>query len=189
MRSWINHHLAVPVVALLRNWVLNVIISNLPISPLRHAYYKHVCGMTIGSNTQIWMGARFTGDRMHHINIGNRCSIPYNSFWVVGDNITVGDNVVFGHNVSLYTSDHDPDDPKFARRNAPIDIHDWTWIGSQVMIMKGVTIGEGAVVAAGSIVAEDVAPHTIVAGRPARFVRERGTRDFTYKIESGPWYM
>lgn len=189
MRTLLNDYLAVPIVALLRTWVLNVVIGNLPISPLRHAYYRRVCGMHIGAHTHIWMGARFTGDKMHQITLGDHCSVPYNSFWVVGDRITVGDHVVFGHNVELYTSDHDPDDPAFARRDAPITIHDRAWIGSRVMIMKGVTIGEGAVVAAGSLVTEDVPPYAVVAGRPAQLIRHRGTREFTYKIESGPWYL
>lgn len=189
MRGWLNDYLAIPIVGLLRTWVLNVVISNIPVSRLRYAYYRRVCGISIGPHTQIWPGARFTGDRMHQISIGKHCSIPYNSFWVVGDRISVGNHVVFGHNVELYTSDHDPDDPAFSRRNAPIIIHDRVWVGSSVIIMKGVTIGEGAVVAAGSLVVDDVPPYTIFAGRPARCVRERGTREFTYQIESGPWYL
>lgn len=189
IRSWINDYVAVPLLTVLRTWVLNVVMGNLPIAPLRYAYYRHMCGMKIGTNTQIWTGAKFTGEKINEISIGEHCSIPYNSFWVVGDRVTIGDHVVFGHYVDLYASDHDPDDPAFPRRNAPITIHDWAWIGSRVMIMKGVTIGEGAVVAAGSLVTKDVAPYTIVAGRPARFMRERGTHEFAYQIDAGPWYL
>ena len=189
IRNWVNDRIAVPVATLLRTWVLNVVIGHLPVAPLRHGYYRSVCGMKIGAHTHIWPGARFTGDRLHQIRIGEHCSIPYNSFWVVGDQITIGDYVVLGHNVEFYTSDHDPDDPGFARRDAPINIHDRAWVGSRVMIMKGVTIGEGAVVAAGSLVMEDVPPYSIAAGRPAKCIRERGTREFTYQIDSGPWYL
>ena len=53
----------------------------------------------------------------------------------------------------------------------PITIGDHVLIGARCIILKGVTIGEGAVVAAGSIVTKDVEPHTLVAGNPARFVR------------------
>ena len=80
--------------------------------------------------------------------------------------------------VELYTSDHDPDDPYFSRRDAPITIHDNVWIGSSAIILKGVTVGEGAVVAAGSVVTRDVKAFTIVGGNPAKLIRERGTRTF-----------
>ena len=56
--------------------------------------------------------------------------------------------------------------------SAPIIVEDRSWIGFNVIILKGVTIGEGAVVAAGSVVTKDVAPYTLVAGNPARFIRE-----------------
>ena len=57
---------------------------------------------------------------------------------------------------------------------APVHIGHDAWIGCLVVILKGVTIGEGAVVGAGSVVSNDVPPFTIVAGNPARVVRELG---------------
>ncbi|MFN7691728.1 MAG: DapH/DapD/GlmU-related protein, partial [Bacteroidota bacterium] len=53
----------------------------------------------------------------------------------------------------------------------PIVIHDKVWISFNAIILKGVTIGEGAVVAAGSVVTKDVAPYTMVAGNPAKFIK------------------
>ncbi len=53
----------------------------------------------------------------------------------------------------------------------PIRIGNGAWIGAKAIILKGVTIGEGAIVGAGSVVTRDVAPYTIVAGNPARFIR------------------
>lgn len=54
----------------------------------------------------------------------------------------------------------------------PVIISDFVWIGANTIILKGVTIGEGAIVGAGSVVAKDVPPYTIVAGNPARIIRE-----------------
>jgi acetyltransferase-like isoleucine patch superfamily enzyme len=54
----------------------------------------------------------------------------------------------------------------------PIRIGRGAWLGARVIILKGVTVGEGAVVGAGSVVTRDVAPYTLVAGNPARFIRE-----------------
>ncbi len=181
LRRWLNRQVAVPVVGFLRTWVLNVVISNVPWTAVRHSYYRRVCGISIGEGTTIWSGVRFTGGAMNRIRIGEHCSIPYYAFFVAGDSISIGNHVVFGHAVELYTSDHDPDDPAFSRRDAPIEIHDRAWIGSRVLILKGVTIGEGAVVAAGSVVTRNVPPFTIVGGNPARVIRERGAREFTYR--------
>lgn len=188
-RAWLNQNIAIPLVGLLRGWFLNVWIADLPIAPLRLAYYRHFCKIKIGTSSNIWRGARFTGDSFDKITIGAGCSIAFDSFWVAGAAITLGDAVVFGHHVQLYTSDHDPDAPDFARRDAPIVIGDHAWIGSRALILPGVTIGAGAVVAAGSIVTKDVPPYTIVAGQPAKVLRERGTRQFTYQITKSPWYV
>ena len=57
-------------------------------------------------------------------------------------------------------------------KSAPIVIQDKCWIGFNTIILKGVTIGEGAIVAAGSLVTKDVAPYTLVAGNPAKFVKD-----------------
>ncbi|HJN40945.1 MAG: acyltransferase [Anaerolineales bacterium] len=181
LRSWFNRKGAVPMVGFLRTWVLNVVISNVPCSAIRNAYYRQVCGISIGEGTEIWSGVRFAGGAIDKVRIGAHCSIPHYAFFVAGEGITIGDHVVFGHAVELYTSDHDPDDPAFSRRDAPIMIHTRAWIGSRAVILKGVIIGEGAVVAAGSVVTRDVQPFTIVGGNPARVIRERGTREFTYQ--------
>lgn len=188
IRELLNKYIAVPLLGFLRMWLLNTVISILPWPWLRMVYYRHICGISIGTGTSIWTGARFSGGAMTAIKIGDHCSIPYDSFWVAGAPITLGDYVVFGHGVELYTSDHDPDDPLFSRRDGPITIGDRAWIGSRSMIMKGVNIGQGAVVAAGSLVTQDVAPFTIVAGRPAIYIRERGTRDLAYGTPTDIWY-
>ena len=178
IRSWLNVTFGIPIVGFLRTWILNVIIGNVPWAVVRNFYYRKVCRISIGKNTEIWSGVRFTGGAMDKISIGDYCTIPHYTFFVAGDSIVIGNNVVFGHGVELYTSDHDPDDPYFSRRDAPITIHDNVWIGSSAIILKGVTIREGAVVAAGSVVTRDVEAFNIVGGNPAKLIRERGTRTF-----------
>ena len=178
IRSWLNVTFCIPIVSFLLTWILNVIIGNVPWAVVRNFYYRKVCRISIGKNTEIWSGVRFAGGAMDKISIGDYCTIPHYTFFVAGDSIVIGNNVVFGHGVELYTSDHDPDDPYFSRRDAPITIHDNVWIGSSAIILKGVTIGEGAVVAAGSVVTRDVEAFNIVGGNPAKLIRERGTRTF-----------
>ncbi|MBQ7496873.1 MAG: sugar O-acetyltransferase [Selenomonas sp.] len=86
--------------------------------------------------------------------------------------IYIGDHVLIGHNVVLATIDHDLN--PFDRHNhyAPIHICDRVWIGASAVITKGVTIGEGAVVAAGAVVTKDVQPFTVVGGVPAKIIKK-----------------
>jgi maltose O-acetyltransferase len=172
MRRW-RRRLGIPIVTFARGWLLNRVLAVLPWDRARYAYYRRVCGMRIGATSTVWTGARFTGDALDRISIGEHCSIGYDSFWVAGDAIVLENHVITGHRVEFYTSDHDPDDPGFRRRDAPIRVRAHAWIGSRALILKGVTIGRGAVVAAGAVVTRDVEPFAVVAGNPARFVRRR----------------
>jgi maltose O-acetyltransferase len=176
----------IPLVALLRGWVLNRIVANVPLAAIRLAYYRHVCGIEIGPDSSVWMGAQFTGEAVGRIRIGARCSIGHDSFWVAGAPITLADDVVAGHRVEFYTSDHDPDDPAFTRRDSPIVVEAEAWIGSRAIVLRGVTIGRGAVIAAGAVVTRSVEPYTIVAGNPARLVRARGTTEITHRVRGVP---
>ncbi len=93
------------------------------------------------------------------------------------DSISIGHHVVISERVVLRDSDnHVIKDEKGLELDkpvvtAPIVIGDHVWIGMNVIVLKGVTIGEGAIVAAGSVVNKDVPPHCLVAGVPAKVVK------------------
>jgi len=89
---------------------------------------------------------------------------------VCGARISIGDKCWFGPEVML----RDDDEHAIAggTRTAPIVIGNNIWVGARAIILKGVTIGDGAIVAAGAVVAKDVPPRTLVAGVPARVVRK-----------------
>lgn len=84
--------------------------------------------------------------------------------------IELGNDVAIADNVTI--SDSDNHSVNGQKVTAPIIIKDHVWIGKNAVILKGVTIGEGAVVAAGAVVAKDVPPYTLVAGVPAKVVKE-----------------
>ena len=99
--------------------------------------------------------------------VGTRCELD-------GRNgLTLGRNVNLSSEVLIYTLQHDPRDPHFATVGGPVTIHDYAWISARAIILPNVTVGEGAVVAAGAVVTRDVAPYTIVAGIPAQPIGER----------------
>lgn len=86
--------------------------------------------------------------------------------------VTLGDGCLVGHNVVFATLDHDKSPSKRGDMTAaPIVVGKDVWIGAHATILKGVTIGDGAIVAAGAVVTRDVPPNTIAAGVPARVVK------------------
>lgn len=86
--------------------------------------------------------------------------------------VTLGDGCLVGHNVVFATLDHDKCPSRRGDMTAaPIVVGKDVWIGAHATILKGVTIGDGAIVAAGAVVTRDVPPNTIAAGVPARVVK------------------
>ena len=98
-------------------------------------------------------------------------------FNVSGGTITVGEYAFFGHDVAILTGTHDIEkfgherQMAFPRSGRDVVIGEGVWLASHVLVLGPLTIGEHAVVAGGSLVREDVAPYTVVAGRPAKVVK------------------
>ncbi|HTL71347.1 MAG TPA: acyltransferase [Candidatus Eisenbacteria bacterium] len=95
--------------------------------------------------------------------------------------VTVGSDCLIADSVHFYDHDHRSDDPRLPIRDqgyvsAPIEIGDGVWIGAKATVLKGVRIGDGAIVAAGSVVTRDVPDFAVAAGCPARVVRHRPER-------------
>lgn len=110
-----------------------------------------------------------------HIKLGARCFINWDCIMLDHGGITFGDDVAVGPRCQFLTVNHDME---LGRRNEgfesakPIVVEDSAWIGAGCLILGGVTIGEGAVVAAGAVVTKDVAPHTVVGGNPAKWIKD-----------------
>lgn len=83
---------------------------------------------------------------------------------------------------------HDVNSVDFAGDHRPIQIDDYVWIGVGATVLRGVHIGEGAVVCAGAVVTKDVAPYDIVAGVPAKKIAERN-HELKYKCLPHPWFL
>ena len=115
----------------------------------------------------------FTTDFGKNIHLGENVFINSGCRFQDQGGIYIGDNVLIGHNVVLATLNHEENPKK--RGNlapAPIKIAADVWIGSNATVLPGVTIGKGAIVAAGAVVTKDVAENTVVGGIPARYIRD-----------------
>lgn len=99
--------------------------------------------------------------------------------------ITVGHDTNISSHVKMITGSHDIDDPDFTADFKPIHVGHHCWIGTGAIILQGVNIGDGAVVAAGAVVTKDVPAYEIWGGVPAKCIRQR-THDLRYKIGPPP---
>ena len=120
---------------------------------------------------------RFCCDYGSNIRLGRNAFVNYNCVFLDCAPIEIGDDLQMGPAVQLYTATH-PVEPELRAAGLelarPIRIGDNVWIGGGAIVLPGVSIGDGAVVAAGSVVRRDVAAATVVAGNPARMVRTLG---------------
>ena len=97
------------------------------------------------------------------------------------DSVTIGNNVIINDGVTILTGSHDVNDEHFQLKCKPVTIGNYAWICTGAMILPGVTVGDGGVVAAGAVVARDVPPYHVVAGNPAKVVRTDRSPKLDYK--------
>lgn len=111
------------------------------------------------------------------ISVGARTTVGHYTFIYASERIEIGADCMIAPFVYLVDSDHSiaRDKPMNQQPNitAPIKIGNDVWIATGAKILRGVTVGDGAVIAAGAVVKDNVAPYTIVGGIPARVIGER----------------
>lgn len=157
---------------------------NLVPNPIRNCYLG-LYGVVIGKGSCVHRCCKFF--HVGKLSIGKNSVVNFGCYLDNRRGITIGDNVGLAHNTKIYTLGHDLNDPEFKTKGASVHICDNAFIFSNTMIMPGITVGEGAVVLAGSVVTKDVEPWTIVGGNPAKKVRER-IHDIEYKSVYRYWF-
>jgi acetyltransferase-like isoleucine patch superfamily enzyme len=162
----------------------NSVVGHVPSRTIRHLFLRFWLGR-FGEGSGIQLGCKFLngrkvwlGDR-NVINFG--CLLDGRSFRIV-----TGADVSIGPESSILTLGHDPQSPVFADKGGDVVIGDRVWIGYRALILPGVSIGEGAVVAAGAVVTKDVAPFVIVGGNPAQEIGHRSDK-LAYHLSYRPW--
>lgn len=115
-----------------------------------------------------------------NIRLGNNVVVNYGCFLMDNEEITVGNDVLIGPNVGIYTVNHAICPEERAKGwcvNAPVTIGDRVWIGGNSTVLAGVTVGEGSIIGAGSVVTKDVPANVIAAGNPCRVIRAITEKD------------
>jgi maltose O-acetyltransferase len=134
----------------------------------------------IGAHTSIHRGCRFY--RPFGVQIGDHTVINRDVLLDGRMGLRIGNNVSISEGTAIFTLEHDPNSQMFEGRGAPVHIRDYAFVGARALVLPGITVGEGACVAAGAVVTRDVASFTIVAGVPARPIGQR-RKDLAYTLQ------
>lgn len=159
--------------------LLNFISCIVPFHSIRKLFFR-LAGVKIGKNSYIHMGARFY--LPINITIGERTIIGDHAFLDGRAKLTIGNHVDIASQVLIYNSEHDIRSEGFDPIEEPVEIGDYVFIGPRAIILPGVKIGKGAIVAAGAVVTVDVEPFKIVGGVPAKVIGERKNKNPHYKL-------
>jgi putative colanic acid biosynthesis acetyltransferase WcaF len=131
-------------------------------------------GAKVGAQAHIYPSAHLY--MPWNVEIGAGAALGEDVFIYSLGKVRIGKQVTLSYRAHVCAGTHDLEDPALPLLKPPVCIEDAAWIGTEAFIGPGVTIGQGAVVGARSVVTRDVAPLSIVAGNPARTIRQRKVR-------------
>jgi galactoside O-acetyltransferase len=189
--SWLlKRACAISSVSVARRFASYEVGEHTDLLPWRIKGARH-CRLTVGHHCFIRDKIVFERPNAR-LHVGDRTYLG-NGLIAIAQSVEIGSDVMFGWGVTVV--DHNSHSTRFSQRQGdterwlqgvkewstvriePVKIHDKVWIGFNAVILKGVTVGEGAVVAAGAVVTKPVSPWTIVAGNPATIVRDIAPSD------------
>lgn len=167
------------------NWMLDfelliVTWAGLVPSHLFRLFIYKLAGMNIGKDSRIHIGARFFNPS--NVRIGKGTIIGDNVFLDGRDKLIIGDCVDIASSVMILNSEHDINSADFHAILGTVEIGDYVFIGPRAIILPGVKIGKGAIVAAGAVVTKTVADFAIVGGVPSSVIGERIVKDLHYRL-------
>jgi acetyltransferase-like isoleucine patch superfamily enzyme len=169
-------------------YLTNYLVAYVPSFTLRHLWYRRVLGIQLGPNAAVHLGnyVWFWGPgeiRRFGVSVGRNSRIGRDCTLDVRSGLTIGENVSISAEVMILGGTHDINDPGFGDIAGAVAIEDYVWVGARAIVMPGVTLGRGCVVAAGSVVTKDVEPLTIVGGVPAKPIGMRDSGATAYKLD------
>ena len=156
---------------LLEFWLLILrTIGFVPIHTIRKIFYIF-SGVKMPFSSTIHMGANFFNPS--GITIGQDTIVGNNCFLDGRAPLTIGNHVGIATDVMIYNDEHDINSPDYGNSFGPVSIGDYVFIGPRAIILPNVTIGKGAVIAAGAVVTKDIPEYEIWGGVPAKKINDR----------------
>jgi acetyltransferase-like isoleucine patch superfamily enzyme len=152
-------------------------VGHIPSHIIRNNLYR-LAGVSIGKGSTIHMWANFYQPR--NVSIGNDTIIGNHCFLDGRSKISIGNHTDVASEVMIYNSEHKIDSIGFEAHEEPVSIGDYVFIGPRAIILPGVSLAKGSVVAAGAVVTKSVAEFEIVAGVPAKVIGERKNKNPKY---------
>jgi acetyltransferase-like isoleucine patch superfamily enzyme len=128
-------------------------------------------GRLEASSCTLWAGVRIEIGQQGFLEIGKGTYLNRNTRVVCHDRVTIGAGCKIASDVIIMDTD-EHHVPGGGPLTSPVTICDEVWLGTRVIVLKGVTIGRGAIIGAGSIVTRDIPPYSIAVGQPARVIRD-----------------
>lgn len=154
-------------------------VGHIPSHSFRKLFYR-IAGVRIGKGSAIHMWANFFDPG--NISIGEDSILGDHIFLDGREKLVIGSHVDIASQVMIYNSEHNLESGDFEAIEEPVAIGDYTFIGPRAIILPGVKVGKGAVVAAGAVVTKDVPEFAIVGGVPAKVIGERKNKKLDYKL-------
>ena len=166
IRSWLNS----------REWLFIVLLKHTPSRHLRRAMLRSK-GATIEKDVAMFASIEVRNPM--GLTIGHGCSIGPKVLLDARKGLTLGKSVTIAYDAIVWTLHHDMQAKDFRTIGAQTIIDDYAWICSRAILLPGVHIGKGAVVASGAVVTHDIPPYEVWGGIPAKKIGER-TKDLDY---------
>jgi maltose O-acetyltransferase len=171
------------------HYLTNYVVSHIPSFTFRRWWYQRALGATLDHHAGIHLGCHIwfytpRQNRRHGFRLGAYSRVNRNCCLDVRGGLEIGENVSISPDVTILTASHGVNDPLFRVQLRAVRIENHVWIGTRAMILPGIRLGRGCVVAAGSVVTRDVEPLSIVAGVPARPVGVRDEAAAVYQLDA-----
>ncbi|MEO6981442.1 MAG: acyltransferase [Mucilaginibacter sp.] len=164
--------LAALIFALPRHNLFNVFKAN----------FLRLLGSKIGRRITFYPGIKISPG--NHLKLGDQVDLAWGVLITTAGGVEIGDRTLVGYNTMIFSANHvvPPGIEKIfyaGHAKKKVSIANDVWIGAGCIILPGVTVGEGAIIGAGSVVTKDVKPYTLVGGVPARLIKNRNETDNT----------
>lgn len=163
----------------LKLFLIHLVSLHMPLYSFRKVFFL-MAGVKIGRGTTIHMGCKFFEPR--GVIIGEDTKVGDNAFLDGRASLKIGNHVDIASSVMVYNSEHDLSSDTFHAREEAVEIGDYCFIGPRVIILPGVKVGKGAVIAAGAVVTKNIPDYAIVGGVPGQIIGERANKNPQYRL-------